>query len=122
MGDRGNIGIRQPHEDGTIYLYTHWKGSYVCPILAEALVKCREAGRLDDPSYATRIILDTLTGLEGGSTGYGIALNCPPDNEHEIPYVNWGTHGMEPHITYGCGEFTVAMFIEVFSSTNSGVS
>lgn len=116
MGDRGNIGIRQPHEDAVIYLYTHWSGSYICPILANGLAKCREAGRLNDPSYATRIIFDVLTGLEGGSTGFGIAVNCPPDNQHDIPYLIWDEHGVEPHIEYGCGRFTVDTFVTVYGT------
>jgi len=127
MGDRGNIGIRQPNEDAIIYLYTHWEGSYICSTLAIGLAKCREAGRLDDPSYATRIIFDTLTtryadgyahaGLDGRTTGYGIAVNYPPDNQHEIPYVNWQTHGTEPHIEYGCGRFSVEAFITAYTPT-----
>lgn len=120
MGDRGNIGIRQPHEDATIYLYTHWEGTYICPTLAIGLAKCREAGRLDDPSYATRIIFDTLTGLDGRTTGYGIAVNCPPDNEHDIPYLIWEQHGVEPHIEYGCGRFSVEAFINAYAPSLLG--
>ena len=112
MGDRGNIGIRQPHEEVSIYLYTHWGGSEVCHVLAEGLRKCAEERRLDDPSYATRIIFDTLTGLTGGSTGYGISVGSPCDNEHEIPYVVWDGFGAKPKIHYGCGEFTPEGWME----------
>jgi len=114
MGDRGNIGIVQPHEETAIYLYTHWSGSGVCHYLAEGLRKCAEEGRLDDPAYATRIIFDTLTGLMGGSTGYGIAVGSPCDNEHEIPYVVWSGHGTRPTIRYGCGEFTPEGWMEAY--------
>lgn len=111
MGDRGNIGIRQPHEEATIFLYTHWGGSGICHILSEGLRKCKQEGRLDDPACATRIIFDTLTGLRGGSTGYGISVGSPCDNEHEIPFVVWERHG-DPIIHYGCGRFTPEDWME----------
>lgn len=113
MGDRGNIGIRQPHEEVTLFLYTHWSGSGVCHTLADALSKCVEEGRLEDPAYATRIIFDTLTGLRGGSTGYGISIGSPCDNEHEIPIVVWENHD-KPMIHYGCGQFTPEGWIEAY--------
>lgn len=113
MGDRGNIGIIQDQEQSTLYLYTHWSGSGICHTLARGLAKCREAGRLDDPAYATRIIFDELTALMGGSTGFGISIGFPPDNEHEIPYLVWGApYGVLPIVRYGCGEFTVDAWLE----------
>jgi hypothetical protein len=114
MGDRGNIGIRQPDEQTTVYLYTHWAGSLVPALLAEGLKRTKEAGRLTDPAYATRIIFDTLTGLDGGSTGYGISIGAPCDNEHEIPYLVW-ENWSEPTIHYGCGKFSVDSWIEGFA-------
>lgn len=114
MGDRGNIGIRQPDEEAVIFLYTHWAGSAIPSILAEGLRLSKEAGRLDDPAYATRIIFDALTGLRGGSTGYGISVNSPCDNEHEIPYLIWDSWGTPPKVHYGCGEFTIDSWIEAF--------
>lgn len=113
VGDRGNIGIRQPNEEVTLFLYTHWFGSGVCHTLAEGLRKCKNEGRLDDPAYATRIIFDTLTGCTGESTGYGIAVGSPCDNEHEIPIVVWENYG-NPTIHYGCGRFTPEGWIEAF--------
>lgn len=113
MGDRGNIGIRQPGEEVTLFLYTHWSGSSVCQTLANSLRKCKEERRLEDPAYATRIIFDTLTGLRGGSTGYGISIGSPCDNEHEIPIVVWEL-STTPTIHYGGGKFTPEGWMEAY--------
>jgi hypothetical protein len=69
MGDRGNIFIKYDEYNG-IYFYTHWRGSEIRNVVKAALSK-RE--RWDDDSYLARIIFDELTGLDGGSTGYGIS-------------------------------------------------
>lgn len=115
MGDRGNIGIHQPEAKENLYLYTHWSGSYIPETLALGLAKCKAEHRLGDPAYATRIIFDTLTGLEGGSTGYGIGVGSPCDNEHEIPMVYWSDDfGQEPVILYLDREWTPEKFIEAF--------
>lgn len=119
MGDRGNIAIRHPEGEDTIYLYTHWAGSAVPSVLAEGLRKSKEAGRLTDPPYATRIIFDTLTGGIGSSTGFGISIGSPPDNEHEIPYVVWENFGDEPIVHFACGRFTAESWITAFGETTS---
>lgn len=77
MGDRGVIEVRGKDNEPSIYFYTHWL-AYELPILA---AKGLEAGkpRWGDESYLNRIIFDTLTGLSGGETGFGIATWCPTD-------------------------------------------
>ena len=77
MGDRGNIAI-QYEEDGeqgrwgTIYLYSHWGGSYLKATLASALNRGRS--RWDDESYLARIIFSEMIADDlMGTTGYGIA-------------------------------------------------
>jgi len=115
MGDRGNIQISQPEAGSDLFLYTHWAGSYICPILAEGLARCKAVGRLTDPAYATRIIFDTLTGCEGTDTGFGISVETPCDNEHPIPNLYWGpTFGQLPVVFYNGGEFTVEAFIDAW--------
>ena len=114
MGSRGHIGIIHPNNATPIYLYTHWEGHNICPILAEGLAKAKSEGRLTDDSYATRIIFDTLTGCTGESTGYGILIGEPAgDNEYEIPTVIWqgGNWGSEPFVLYEDRRYSATDFI-----------
>lgn len=93
MGDRGNVAVMQyPYDDQdkVVYLYTHWGGTELPVVLAEALDSAAGRGRWNDPAYLARIIFCRMVrGDEAGETGYGISLT-PPDNEHEILYVNCG--------------------------------
>lgn len=117
MGARAVIGITHPDSDTPIYLYTHWCGDSIRRILADGLVKARDAGRLTDPPYATRIIFDTLTGLEGGSTGFGINIGTyPSDVEYEIPHVIWTDWNSEPMVNYLGATTAVSTFIVAFRS------
>ena len=82
MGDRGNIVIEFAPKQERIYLYTHWGGSQIGADLQRALAK---RWRWTDTAYLTRIIYDTLVGIQVGTeTGFGIAV-AAPDNEH--PYI-----------------------------------
>ena len=76
MGDRGVIECVEVNGD-SIYLYTHWTASLLPQAVAAGLQ--RGSDRWGDESYLTRILFDTLTGLEGSTTGYGIATWCPED-------------------------------------------
>ena len=117
MGARAVIGITHPDSDTPIYLYTHWCGDSIRRILADGLVKARDAGRLADYPYATRIIFDTLTGLEGGSTGFGINIGTyPSDVEYEIPHVIWADWGSEPVVNYMGQTHPASTFIVAFRS------
>lgn len=79
MGDRGNINV-----DG-VYLYTHWRGSYLPKILQEALAK---RWRWTDGGYLCRIIFEQMLGRERDTeTGFGIALGLL-DNSHLILFVD----------------------------------
>jgi len=103
MGDRATIRIKQQYNDTAIHFYTHWSGSQVEQILAKALLDADAAGRITDEAYCTRIIFDALTGLEGGSTGYGIIIgdDCRPfDIGHASPSVVWTGWGKEPIVGF----------------------
>lgn len=99
MGDRGVIEVRGNSNEPSIYFYTHW-GAYHLP---EKVALGLENGRTrwGDESYLNRIIFDTLTGLEGGELGYGIATWCPSDAhlrvfiDHEAQTVTLSTRGVE---------------------------
>ena len=76
MGDRRMAEIRTAR--GSLYVYTHWDGE-IFPEMAIAAVKVARP-RWDDPSYATRILVDQLTkGGRDRETGYGLLLS--PDAE-----------------------------------------
>ena len=119
MGDRATIKIVHHTSPTPIHLYTHWAGAQVTDILAVGLDKARKAGRLSDESYATRIIFDTLTGCDGGETGYGIAIGDdgePGDLNHLSPTVLWAKWGTEPIVIYEDNYYTVDTYIKEFSA------
>jgi hypothetical protein len=111
MGSRGHIGIVQSTNATPIYFYTHWHGDDIARILAEGLYKAHDNGRLDDETYASRIIFDTLTGCTGEATGYGIMVGEPAgDNEYPIPTVFFQGLG-EPFIVYEDKRYSAKDFI-----------
>lgn len=112
MGDRATIRIIQPWNDTPIHFYTHWAGGDIAAILAEGIAKAKDAGRLDDQSYATRIIFDTLTGLSGGSTGYGIMVGDDAgwaDINYESPTLYW--LGDQARVEYKSNDTTAEAFV-----------
>ncbi len=121
MGDRGNIEIAQPCaglEGGetSIFLYTHWRGSEVCQILATALDKGR--ARWTDPSYMTRIIFNELQGDDRSNSSFGISID-EIDPEHQTPQLYWTTLNSkfgtqtpdQPMVWYGTEFYTADEFI-----------
>jgi hypothetical protein len=71
MGDRGNIVIEQDNEP-VLYFYTHWSGSDLPVIVANALDRGRN--RWGDEPYLNRILFCSLVGEENwdDETGFGI--------------------------------------------------
>jgi hypothetical protein len=103
MGARGTIRIIQPYNSTPIHFYTHWEGHRLAQNLARGIRKAHDSGRLNDTSYATRIIFDVFTGLEGGSTGFGICVGDeaqPGDVEYDTPTLQW-TEERIPEVIYG---------------------
>ena len=83
MGDRANIVVEtRPGE--RLFFYTHWEGANAPARLRKALALQE---RWDDGSYLARIIFDELTGLRGGTTGFGIDTRLN-DNSHPLLVVN----------------------------------
>ncbi len=103
MGDRATIRIKQAGSDTAIHYYTHWRGSEVNTVVSDALQRADREGRITDDSYCARIIFDTLTELEGSSTGYGIIIgdDCRPfDIGHASPSVVWTGWSNEPIVGF----------------------
>ena len=116
MGERANIKITQGSK-GNAWLYTHWTGDRIVETLAQGLQRAKDAGRLTDPPYATRIIFDTLTGCTGDDLGFGIHLGAEePDSNYANPEVVWSDDwGTEPTIIYRDSFMSVDTFIELGS-------
>lgn len=107
MGDRGNVrfiydfpkaGVTEgetklrselpddPEQRADIFFYSHWGGSELPQIVADALK--RGESRWDDEAYLARIIFSELVKDEVlEPTGYGIAP-FQPDNEHPVVEVD----------------------------------
>ena len=116
MGERASIKVTH-YDDGHIWLYSHWGGHEIVETLAEGLARAKSAGRLTDPSYATRIIFDTLTGCRGDDLGFGIHIGGDePDSNYDNPHVLWaGAWGSEPSIIYRDWIMSVDTFLERYA-------
>lgn len=88
MGDRRNIKLVYGKGHSPVYLYTHWRGSELENILADALDGKGARGRWDDPDYLARIIFSAMVKDEIDSdAGYGIAP-YRMDHNHDDIVVN----------------------------------
>lgn len=71
MGNRGNVEVKFK-DAGSIFFYTHWTGSELNEVVANALIRGKE--RWDDDSYLARIVFcEMIKGHERELTGFGIA-------------------------------------------------
>jgi len=116
MGERASIKVTHGDE-GHIWMYAHWSGAEIVEITADALQRVRSAGRMNDPSYATRIIFDTLTGCRGDDLGFGIFIGGEePDSNYDCPEIRWGSEwGKDPTVIYREREMDVDSFISASS-------
>lgn len=118
MGARGNIQITQKHNSETpIFFYAHWAGEQINEILALGLQRACTAGRINDPSYATRIIFDTLTkDAYDPDSGFGISIGSPDDNNYDIPHLVWPKDfGAEPTVELHNHVYTWKEYVSKFS-------
>lgn len=86
MGDRATFVFEQ--EDGNaIYLYGHWAGEGMLATLADALIAAHP--RWNDETYATRIAISNMIGVDWvEETGWGLSTYfC--DSEHSVPVINF---------------------------------
>jgi len=127
MGDRGNIEIvqgtrwagegQETRALDSVFLYTHWRGSQVAQILASALEKSGIRG--GDPSYLTRIIFNELQGDDRTTTGFGISVGHPDDNEYSIPKVIWHRNNegqKELRILYNGRDYSPEEFVAEYAN------
>ena len=92
MGARTNYTIVTTNNpDQNINVYSHWDGSDSVAILQHAIEKAMPRLKMNDISYAARIIIDQL--IEGGrdsETGYGIYIGSSilAEEQYEYKEVN----------------------------------
>lgn len=93
MGDRRNVELIYNSKDEyslpkRVYLYTHWRGSELPTIIANALNSKEGRNRWNDASYLARIIftymLKTNDGFDDGETGFGISPQQGDQNYYNI--------------------------------------
>jgi hypothetical protein len=95
MGDRVNIGFKQENED-ILFLYQHWGGWQHQRRLAEALIVAEP--RIQDPGYATRIVISQMIGDDWKSiTGHGLYINELADNEYPVHVVDFYNNKVTLH-------------------------
>ena len=102
MGDRNNIKITYSTGD-SVYLYSHWGGSELQDIVANAVMT---SGRVTDESYFARVLFSRMV-TSGGTrdidseTGYGIAP-YPPDQDanNKMVHIDYSTEYDQPQIDY----------------------
>lgn len=74
MGTRAQVAVHFTHPGGTVYIYQHYDGGDMAETVAKSLVRIKEAGRIDDEPYFTRMLFcDIVQGYERESTGFGIS-------------------------------------------------
>jgi hypothetical protein len=86
MGDRAMAEIKV--KDGSLYIYTHWRG-YELPKTAKEAIKTATP-RWHDEAYCMRIIVDQMTKeARDQETGYGLMLKPYAEDEynHDKPSV-----------------------------------
>ena len=99
MGDRAVVGFKADAESPVIYLYSHWAGSELDDLLADALTKAEP--RWSDDSYATRIVISQLVGDDWRSeTGWGISVGTFSYPDYQtIKVVEWSEKIISERLT-----------------------
>jgi hypothetical protein len=111
MGARTNYTIiTTDNPDQNINVYAHWDGDMSEFILRDAITKAMPRIKMNDISYATRIIIDQLT-KEGrdSETGYGIYVGA--DITHEEQYTHKEVDMLTQIVTIGNMSFPFDIFI-----------
>jgi hypothetical protein len=112
MGARTNYTIVTTDNSAqNINVYAHWDGEESVSNLQSAIKAMMP--RINDVSYATRILIDQLTKHGRDSeTGYGVYVG---DVAHEEEYEYKEIDLVNKTVTVGSMTFTIQQFIEVLA-------
>lgn len=93
MGDRSNVLFKRRGKPFVAF-YSHWSGRGLHAAALKIFAESKAAqGRADDPSYFTRIMIQSLMESEGSKsndeTGFGIAADELPDNSYKLLVFWW---------------------------------
>jgi len=110
MGARTNYTIVTTNDPAqNINVYAHWDGYESVAIMQQAIRAAMP--RINDVSYATRILIDQLTKHGRDSeTGYGIYVG---EVNHEEEYDYKEINLVDKTITVGQMTFPIPEFVEV---------
>jgi hypothetical protein len=111
MGDRRQV-ILDYSDSGKIYLYSHWHGSDLLELTANALKQAKP--RWSDVTYCARIIITSIiheTGQCCKETGWGIAP-YHQDSEHEDIVI----HLDSQQVSIGSKTLTFNSFLAIYGS------
>jgi hypothetical protein len=112
MGARTNYTIiTTDNPDQNINVYAHWDGYESVAIMQNAIRAAMP--RINDVSYAVRIIIDQLTKHGRDSeTGYGIYVGeVTHEEEYEYKEINL----VNKTVTVGSMSFSISSFMEVLA-------
>lgn len=110
MGDRGNISFHESPDTPPIYMYSHWGGSGLHEVVANALA--RGVSRWGDSSYLARIIFCELIKDDvDGTTGYGLQVVPQGDARDVVRVYDYGGGKVE----YGGEAYSYQQFVDTFS-------
>ncbi len=92
MGDRIAFGFKASRQEPTVWLYAHWSGSNRYALVKQALEVSKP--RWSDGSYATRMAICSIIGLEqwGEETGFGITAGESAGfdlNYDDVLVIHW---------------------------------
>lgn len=117
MGSRANIKFVENPDAPAVYFYTHWSGHVIANILAEGLSRAESHGRINDPSYAMRIVFDTLVeNAPDPGLGFGISVYPAGDCDWPTPEVRWPGGGGQPIVVYKGVEFDAYEFTQEYDA------
>lgn len=113
MGARTNYTIITSNFDSqNINVYAHWDGDESVAILQSAVKAAMP--RINDVSYAVRIIIDQLTKHGRDSeTGYGIYIGSEVTHEEQYEYKE--VNLVNKTVTVGQMKFSIDEFVSVLT-------